>query len=136
VNVKKKTRKPGRPKLPRGTAKGKVVQVRFDAEDFLLGKSAARESKQPLSEWIRRVVRNAAEEQMCQQTLHDAIKTVLMERPDLSATTAQISEEIGKRGLYTRKDGRTPKAQQINARARKYPELFDLSSDGVVRLRG
>jgi hypothetical protein len=48
-----KPKKPGRPKLPKGAAKGKAVQVRFTAEDFKKVSSAAKASKQTVSEWIR-----------------------------------------------------------------------------------
>jgi hypothetical protein len=48
-----KPKKVGRPKLPKGAAKGKAVQVRFTVEDFKKVSSAARVSKQTVSEWIR-----------------------------------------------------------------------------------
>jgi hypothetical protein len=49
-------RKPGRPKLPKGEAKGKIVPVRFTkAEPARLAK-AAEARDQALSEWIRRTL--------------------------------------------------------------------------------
>lgn len=48
-----KARKVGRPKLPKGEAKGRIVPVRFNAEDLKAIEAAARASKQSLSEWIR-----------------------------------------------------------------------------------
>jgi predicted HicB family RNase H-like nuclease len=48
-----KPKKVGRPKLPKGAAKGKAVQVRFTAEDFKKVSSAAKAHKQSVSEWIR-----------------------------------------------------------------------------------
>jgi hypothetical protein len=48
-----KPKKVGRPKLPKGAAKGKAVQVRFTVEDFKKVSGAARVSKQTVSEWIR-----------------------------------------------------------------------------------
>jgi hypothetical protein len=134
ANQQHKKRKPGRPKLPKGEAKGKIVPVRLDAEDLRLAMSAARQNKEPLSEWIRNILRNAAEEQMYERSLHDAISIVLSERRTLAATTSELSEEIGQRRLYVRKDGAVAKAKQINARVRKYPELFALDETGVVRL--
>jgi predicted HicB family RNase H-like nuclease len=53
VNQPKRTRKPGRPKLPRGQAKGKIVPVRFAPEDLKAVEGAAKAKKQSLSEWIR-----------------------------------------------------------------------------------
>jgi hypothetical protein len=71
---------------------------------------------------------------MYERTLHEAIRMVLSERPTLTATTSELSEEIERRRLYTRKDGLSAKAQQINARARKYPNLFNIDGTGIVRL--
>jgi len=49
----KKNRKVGRPKLPKGEAKGKIVPVRFTAEDLKSMVAAAKASNQTVSEWIR-----------------------------------------------------------------------------------
>lgn len=51
-----KPKKAGRPKLPKGEAMGSVIQVRFTAEDTKGIASAARASKQTVSEWIRSTV--------------------------------------------------------------------------------
>jgi antitoxin Phd len=71
---------------------------------------------------------------MYQRTLHDAMRLVLTERPEHEASTSDLSEEIERRSLYVRKDGAAARAQQINARARKYPNLFELDNSGMVRL--
>jgi hypothetical protein len=47
------SRKPGRPKLPKGEAKGRIVPVRFTADDLKAMEAAAKASNQTLSEWIR-----------------------------------------------------------------------------------
>jgi predicted HicB family RNase H-like nuclease len=49
----KKTRGVGRPALPKGDAKAKIVPVRFKPEEFKAILGAAKASKQTLSEWIR-----------------------------------------------------------------------------------
>lgn len=49
----KKTRKVGRPKLAKGLAKGRIVPVRFTADDLKSMEAAAKASDQGLSEWIR-----------------------------------------------------------------------------------
>ncbi len=49
----KKTRPVGRPALPKGDAKAKIVPVRFRPEEFKAMATAAKASKQTLSEWIR-----------------------------------------------------------------------------------
>jgi hypothetical protein len=48
-----KTKKVGRPKLPKGEARGKIVQVRFSAEEIKRLEAAAKASKQTVSEWLR-----------------------------------------------------------------------------------
>ena len=59
MKQQKKTRKPGRPKLPKGEAKGRIVPVRFTADDLKAIETAAKACNQSLSEWIRRTL-NAA----------------------------------------------------------------------------
>jgi hypothetical protein len=49
----------GRPKLPKGEAKGRIVPVRFSAEEVQRITTAANEKNQKLSEWIRSTL-NAA----------------------------------------------------------------------------
>jgi hypothetical protein len=49
----------GRPKLPKGEAKGRIVPVRFSAEEVKRITAAANANDQKLSEWIRSTV-NAA----------------------------------------------------------------------------
>lgn len=55
----RKNRGPGRPKLPKGEAKGKIMPVRFtpaERESFV---KAAKAKRQTLSEWVRNTL-NAA----------------------------------------------------------------------------
>lgn len=56
---KKKARKVGRPKLPKGEAMGHIVPVRFAPDDLRAMEAKARAAKQSLSEWIRSTL-NAA----------------------------------------------------------------------------
>jgi predicted HicB family RNase H-like nuclease len=53
LSQQKKARKVGRPKMPKGEAKGRIVPVRFNADDIKAITAAARDSNQSLSEWIR-----------------------------------------------------------------------------------
>jgi len=46
----------GRPKLPKGEAKGRIVPVRFRDEDLKAIEAAARASKQSVSEWVRSTI--------------------------------------------------------------------------------
>ncbi len=63
------------------------------------------------------------------------METVLRERPGFGATASELSEAIRQRALYTRKDGTSPGTQQISARARKYPEIFQLTAAGLIQLK-
>jgi hypothetical protein len=49
----------GRPKLPKGEAKGRIVPVRFSADEVERITKAASASNQKISEWIRSTL-NAA----------------------------------------------------------------------------
>ena len=52
----KKNRKVGRPKLPKGEAKGRIVPVRFAGDDLKAIAAAAKASNQNVSEWIRSTI--------------------------------------------------------------------------------
>ena len=56
VNQQNKKRKVGRPKLPKGEAKGRIVPVRFTGDDLKAMEQAAKASKVSLSEWIRSTI--------------------------------------------------------------------------------
>jgi uncharacterized protein (DUF1778 family) len=55
-----KPKKVGRPKLPKGEAKGRVVQVRLNADDLKRVTTAAKAKGQTLSDWIREAINAAA----------------------------------------------------------------------------
>jgi len=48
-----KPKKVGRPKLPKGEAKGKIVPIRFNAENLKRVEKAAKAKNLSVSEWIR-----------------------------------------------------------------------------------
>ena len=52
----KKPKKVGRPKLPKGEAKGSTVQVRFTADDTRAIEAAARAKNQTVSQWVRSTI--------------------------------------------------------------------------------
>ena len=61
MNSKGATKKMGRPKLPKGEAKGKIVPVRLNSEELKLFTRAANASEyKTLSSWIRHSLREAA----------------------------------------------------------------------------
>jgi uncharacterized protein (DUF1778 family) len=49
----KKTRKPGRPKLPKGNAKAGYLRVRLTASELRTIEIAAKLNGQTVSEWVR-----------------------------------------------------------------------------------
>ena len=51
--------KPGRPKLPKGEAKGKIVPIRFTKAEAEQLAEAAKRNDQTLSQWIRRAALGA-----------------------------------------------------------------------------
>lgn len=59
MSQQSKRKKAGRPKLPKGEAMGRVIQVRFTGEDMENMAIAARNTKQTISELVRNVVRSA-----------------------------------------------------------------------------
>lgn len=70
-----------------------------------------------------------------QETLHDAMVIVLSECSDYILHTKHLSEEIYTRKLYLKKDGTQAKPDQIRARANKYPHLFEILPQSMIRLR-
>jgi len=58
-----KPKKMGRPVLPKGEAKGRIVPIRFNAADIKRIESSARASRQTVSEWIRSAITTVMEAQ-------------------------------------------------------------------------
>ena len=54
--MKQKKTKMGRPKLPKGAAKGRIVPVRFTADDLKAIALRAKTADQNVSEWIRSTI--------------------------------------------------------------------------------
>lgn len=55
-----KPKKVGRPKLPKGHAKGRVLGLRLTDEEIKIFTTAAKANKQTVSEWMRRTLGKAA----------------------------------------------------------------------------
>ncbi len=56
-----KAKKMGRPKLPKGHAKGRIVPVRMtDADIKLIAQAVDRSEHKSLSAWIRHMLKEAA----------------------------------------------------------------------------
>jgi len=61
-----KAKKMGRPKLPRGHAKGMILPVRVNSEDRKLFEKVAKASDhKTLSGWIRHTLKKAAQDNWC-----------------------------------------------------------------------
>ena len=56
-----KPKKVGRPKLPKGEAKGKLVALRLSASEVKRVSAAAKAKKLSVSEWIRSTLNTAME---------------------------------------------------------------------------
>jgi predicted HicB family RNase H-like nuclease len=56
-----KPKKPGRPKMAKGEAKGSIVPVRFSPEDRKRVEAAARANNQTVSAWVRSTLNSALE---------------------------------------------------------------------------
>jgi uncharacterized protein (DUF1778 family) len=54
--AQQKKAKIGRPKLPKGQAKGRIVPVRFTADDLRAIAAAAKANGQTVSEWVRSTI--------------------------------------------------------------------------------
>lgn len=48
-----KPRKPGRPTLPKGEAKAKIMPVRLNPDDRKRIEKAAKDNHQTVSQWVR-----------------------------------------------------------------------------------
>ena len=59
MSQQSKPRKVGRPKLPKGTAKGRIVPVRFTGDDLKAIAVRAKAANQNVSEWIRSTIHAA-----------------------------------------------------------------------------
>jgi ribosomal protein S8E len=56
LEQQKKAKKVGRPKLPKGAAKGRIVPVRFTGDDLKAIAVRAKSANQNVSEWIRSTI--------------------------------------------------------------------------------
>jgi hypothetical protein len=57
-----KPKKPGRPRLPKDQAKGKIVPVRFARDELERVLKAASANDQTVSQWIRSTLAAATQE--------------------------------------------------------------------------
>jgi len=67
-------------------------------------------------------------------TLHDALALVLRENGDQWMTVRELTDQVNARSLYRRRDGSPVEANQVHARAKNYPKLFE-KRGSQIRLR-
>lgn len=61
MSKQSKPKKVGRPRMPKGAAKGNIVPVRFTNEALRTIEAAAKSDGQTVSEWIRSAINAALE---------------------------------------------------------------------------
>jgi hypothetical protein len=59
VTEAKKTRKPGRPKMPKGESRGKFLRVRVTPDELRAFENTAKVSGKSVSEWSRSILKAA-----------------------------------------------------------------------------
>lgn len=67
-------------------------------------------------------------------TLHDAIAVVLSANNNQWMTTKEISDEVNRRRLYSKRDGSSVESNQIHARTKNYERMFEKDRQNI-RLR-
>jgi antitoxin Phd len=66
--------------------------------------------------------------------LHEAMEIVLKDIPTHTMHAADLADEIYKRGLYFKKDGRKAEYAQISARANNYKDWFEKIGGNEIKL--
>lgn len=67
-------------------------------------------------------------------TLHDALALVLREHGNPWMSAKDLSAEVTRRGLYTKRDGSPLEINQVHARTNNYSALFEKQA-GRIRLK-
>jgi hypothetical protein len=62
-------------------------------------------------------------------TLHEAMKTILLEQMNQTMHYEALAVEIAERGLYRQKKGEIAYPKQIKARAKRYPHIFAVDGE-------
>lgn len=88
-----KPKKAGRPKLPKGEAMGRVIQVRFTAPDTKAIEISAKTNGATVSEWIRSMFYQLIPAH-CQRCKVDVQANVAMTREELIAALDSDAEVL------------------------------------------
>lgn len=89
----KKARPVGRPKLPKGHAKGRIVPVRFTADDLRAITAKAKANKQTVSHWIRSTIMETSVLAYC-AACNKMVTALVMVRPGELMAALQKSEPV------------------------------------------
>jgi hypothetical protein len=89
-----KAKKVGRPKLPKGEAKGRIVPVRFTAEDLRAIEASAKATKQTVSQWVRSSVLMTPLQAFCNTCQKTVAAHTLLSGRELRSALANKNEEI------------------------------------------
>mgnify|MGYP001555528030 CR=1 FL=1 len=101
------------------------------------GGLSARDMAEPLGLSFQRVATVIAgdPDRPLRQTLHGAMRQVLEENGGGWVAAHELARLIYGRELYSRKDRGVIPPGQVRARAAKYPDLFEGTTDGTNRIR-
>jgi hypothetical protein len=67
-------------------------------------------------------------------TLHEALALILRENTNDWMTVRELTDQVNARSLYQRRNGSPVEANQVHARTKNYPQVFD-KRGSRVRLR-
>src|SRR5438094_559575 len=73
----------------------------------------------------------AAERPTDRLTLHDALALVLRDRGNAWLSARELADGVNERGLYVKRDGRAVEVNQIHARVKNYPHLFEKNGSQI-----
>jgi hypothetical protein len=66
-------------------------------------------------------------------TLHEALSRVLEDQGNEWMTARELADAVNRRGLYHKRDGSPVEVNQVHARTKNYPKLFE-KNGGNIRL--
>ena len=67
-------------------------------------------------------------------TLHEALAVLLQENGNDWMTVRELTNQVNARGLYQKRDGSPVETNQVHARTKNYPQVFE-KQGSRVRLR-
>jgi hypothetical protein len=111
----------------RGAIEAGIASAQTELDDL-------RERSRQLEDLISRARAALGESSLKQLTLHDALAVVLRGNGNRLTSAKELSSEVTRRGLYSKRDGTPLEVNQVHARTNNYPHLFE-KQDGLIRLK-